>query len=67
MKKEHCRDCGVEIPKTKYSKKFRAFLCTKCRKRNEDMKRWNNYFEYKYAKEARKMRREQKKKGNHES
>jgi hypothetical protein len=56
MKAEHCQDCGIEIPKTKYSRRFRAFLCTKCRKH----RMWVRMIELSKAREWRLKRREQK-------
>jgi len=46
----------VKIPNTKYSKRFRAFLCTPCRKRRA----WHHLIDLSEAREWRREYRELK-------
>jgi hypothetical protein len=51
---ERCNDCGLSIPKRKYSKRFSLFLCTKCRKHRE----WVRMIDLSNAREFRRERKE---------
>jgi len=53
----YCEDCNAVVPKTKYSKKFKAYLCTECRKRRLWNRRINMAMLRKWRYENRERKR----------